>query len=138
MKILQATKKYSNAQARPVFLDFLQIRLPVGALTSILHRISGVILAIGVPLAVYLLDLSLRNEQAFIQVKNLSGHRAFSIAMVLLIWASAHHILAGIRHLLSNVGVGATLHSARCSARLVNFGGLALALLALLATGVLR
>ena len=40
---------------RPVFLDLRHIQMPVGALASIGHRISGVVLAIGVPVVVYLL-----------------------------------------------------------------------------------
>ena len=47
---------------RPVFLDLMRIQMPVGALTSIGHRISGVVLAASVPATVYLLGLSLRDE----------------------------------------------------------------------------
>ena len=46
-------------RVRPVFLNLTQIKLPVGALTSIGHRISGVVLAINVPIAIYLLQRSL-------------------------------------------------------------------------------
>ena len=124
-------KKYSvDFPARPVFLNLAQIKLPVGALTSILHRITGVCLAVGVPFAVYLLDLSLRNQQAFARVAGLFGNLAFKAAMVFLVWALAHHILAGIRHMLTDVNVGSTLHSGRRSAWSVNIGGLVLALLA--------
>jgi len=119
-----------DVPARPVFLNLAQIQLPVGALTSILHRITGVGLAAGVPFAVYLLDISLRNQQGFDRVTGWFGHLAFRAAMVILVWALAHHILAGIRHMLTDINVGATLHSGRRSAWSVNLGGLALALLA--------
>lgn len=115
---------------RPVFLNLAQIQLPVGALTSILHRITGVGLAMGVPFAVYLLELSLRNQQGFDRVTGWFGHLAFRVAMVMLVWALAHHLLAGIRHMLTDINVGSTLHSGRRSAWLVNLSGLALALLA--------
>ncbi len=124
-------KKHSiDFSARPVFLNLAQIQLPVGALTSILHRITGVCLAVGVPFAVYLLDLSLRNQQTFARVTGLFGNLAFKATMVFLVWALAHHILAGIRHMLTDVNVGSTLPSARRSAWSVNVGGLILALLA--------
>lgn len=124
-------KKYPiDSPARPVFLNLAQIQLPVGALTSILHRVTGVCLAVGIPFAVYLLDLSLRNQQAFAKVTILFGNLAFKAAMVFLVWALGHHILAGIRHMLTDVNVGSTLHSGRRSAWSVNIGGLALALLA--------
>ena len=53
---------------------------------------------------------------------------------VLMIWALTHHLLAGVRHLLSDIDVGSHLPAARASAWLVN--GCA-ALVALLSLGVL-
>lgn len=38
---------------RPVFLNLTQIRMPVGALTSIGHRVTGVLLAASVPVCVF-------------------------------------------------------------------------------------
>jgi hypothetical protein len=54
--------------ARPVFFNLMQIQMPVGALASIGHRLSGVLLAAGLPAAVWLLDISLRDEQGFAEV----------------------------------------------------------------------
>lgn len=34
---------------RPVFFNLTQIQLPVGAVTSITHRITGILLAVGIP-----------------------------------------------------------------------------------------
>ena len=115
---------------RPVFLNLMQIELPAGALTSILHRISGVALAAGVPAAVYLLDCSLRSEQAFAEVTVLLGHAAVKVATVLLIWALANHALAGVRHLLTEFNVGSSLPAARRSAWAANATGVAVALFA--------
>ena len=47
---------------------------------------------------------------------------------MLFVWALAHHVLAGIRHLLSDANVGSTLRSARKSAYAANLGGVAVAL----------
>jgi succinate dehydrogenase / fumarate reductase cytochrome b subunit len=116
--------------ARPVFLNLTQIRMPVGALTSIGHRVTGVLLAAGVPVGVFLLDRSLRNEQGFADVSGLLGQGAVQVAVVLLVWALAHHVLAGVRHLLSDFDVGSPLRLARRSAWFVNLGGLAVALFA--------
>ena len=46
--------------ARPVFFNLVQIQMPVGALTSITHRVTGIVLVLGIPYGVYLLDLSLQ------------------------------------------------------------------------------
>ena len=115
---------------RPVFLNLTQIRMPVGALTSIGHRISGIVLAASVPMGVYLLDRSLQNEQAFADVTALLRHGGVKVAIVLVVWALAHHVLAGVRHLLSDFDVGSPLRLARRSAWFVNLGGVAVALLA--------
>ena len=115
---------------RPAFLDLTKIRMPVGALTSIGHRISGVVLTIGVPVVVYLLALSLRDEQSFARVS--SQLRLFPVkaALVILVWAFSHHVLAGVRHLLSDFDIGSPLRSARRSAWFVNLGGVVLAVVA--------
>ncbi len=116
--------------SRPVFLNPMQIQMPVGALSSILHRASGVLLAASIPFDVYLLDLSLRSEPAFAKVTGLFDLPVVKLAALVLIWALAHHVLAGIRHLLTDISVGSTLYPARRSAWLVNLGGVAIALLA--------
>ena len=115
---------------RPVFFNPIQIQLPVGALTSIAHRISGLVLAIGLPLGVYLLHLSLRDAEAFAWVSALFDHWAIKLVAIGFVWALSHHILAGVRHLLSDVDIGSTLSASRRSAFLVNIGGAAVALLA--------
>ena len=115
---------------RPVFLDLTKIRMPVGALTSIGHRISGVVLTIGVPVVVYLLALSLEDEQSFARVSSLLRLVPVRAALVILVWALSHHVLAGVRHLLSDFDIGSPLRSARRSAWLVNLGGVALAVFA--------
>jgi succinate dehydrogenase / fumarate reductase cytochrome b subunit len=112
---------------RPVFLDPRHIQLPVGALASIGHRISGVVLAVGVPLVVYLLALSLRDEQSFALVSSQLRLLPVKAALVALVWALSHHVLAGLRHLLSDFDIGSPLRSARRTAWLVNLGGVALA-----------
>jgi succinate dehydrogenase / fumarate reductase cytochrome b subunit len=116
--------------ARPVFLNLTQIELPAGALTSILHRITGVVLAAGVPAGIYLLDRSLQSEQGFAQVAAILGHAAGKAAAVVLVWALAHHALAGVRHLLSDFDVGSPLRVARRSAWAVNLAGAAVGLVA--------
>jgi succinate dehydrogenase / fumarate reductase cytochrome b subunit len=115
------------AKPRPVFFNLLQIQLPVGALTSITHRVTGLILVSGIPLGAYLLDLSLRSPEGYSRVAALFAALPLRIAAVALAWALAHHLLAGIRHLLSDIDVGSRLPSARRSAWFVNVLGLAIA-----------
>jgi succinate dehydrogenase / fumarate reductase cytochrome b subunit len=118
------------SSTRPMFLNPMRIQMPVGALASILHRATGVLLAASVPFDVYLLDLSLRSEHAFAQMTNWLTLPAIKVVALVLIWALAHHALAGTRHLLTDIGIGSTLNAARRSAWLVNIGGVAVALFA--------
>lgn len=115
---------------RAVFFNLTRIQMPVGAVTSIAHRITGILLAIGIPFGVYLLDQSLRDPQSYVWVTQLFAHSAFKVATLAFIWALAHHLFAGVRHLLSDIDIGSRLPAARRSAWSVNLGGIAVALLA--------
>jgi succinate dehydrogenase / fumarate reductase cytochrome b subunit len=89
-----------------------------------------VVLAVSVPIWLYLWSLSLRDEQGFVMARELIGYVIVRVALVLFMWALAHHVLAGIRHLLSDINVGSTLRSARRSAYAANLGGIAIAFFA--------
>jgi len=118
-------------KTRPTFFNLAQIELPVGALTSIAHRISGLLLAVGTPAAIYLLDLSVRDAAGYARVAALFGEPLFRAASLLFIWALAHHLFAGVRHLLTDIDLGSQLQTARRSAWLANLGGLTVMVLAL-------
>ena len=111
----------------PVFLKLAQIRFPIGAIASIAHRVSGVLLFIALPVVSVLLDTSLRDEAGFASVRDLISSPLAVVAAGVLVWALVHHVLAGIRHLLMDVGIGGELERARASARLVLIAAPALA-----------
>ena len=114
-----------------VFLNLAQIRFPIGAIASIAHRLSGVLLFIALPVLAALLDASLRSEAGFASVRGLLSSPLALVVSGVLAWALVHHVLAGIRHLLMDVGIGGELERARASARLVLLAAPALALLLL-------
>ncbi|HMM73831.1 MAG: succinate dehydrogenase, cytochrome b556 subunit [Gammaproteobacteria bacterium] len=102
--------------SRPVFLNFARIRFPVGAVASIGHRISGVVLACSLPFVFFALDRSMGSEGEFAYLIDVLRSPFGRMALVLLAWACTHHLFAGIRHLLMDVGVGASLTMARRTA----------------------
>ena len=120
----------SSVGPRPVFLNLMRIQMPVGALTSIGHRISGVVLAASVPVAVYLLGLSLRDAVGFSQVIALFAQFPVKALAVIVVWALAQHSLSGVRHLLTDFDIGSPMRVARRSAWFVNLAGVAVAALA--------
>lgn len=91
---------------RPVHLNLLQIRLPVPGVMSILHRVSGALLSIAVPFGIYLLDLSLRGPEGYVQAQLLLDHWFSRLLLLGVFWALLHHLFAGIRYLLLDVDVG--------------------------------
>ena len=113
----------------PVFLNLAQIRFPIGAIASIAHRVAGVLLFIALPVVALMLDASLRTEAGFVAVRDLLSSPLWIATAAVLLWALVHHLLAGVRHLLMDVGVGSELVRARTSARLVLVAAPALTLL---------
>ncbi|WEN43019.1 Succinate dehydrogenase cytochrome b556 subunit [Thauera sp. GDN1] len=113
----------------PVFLNLAQIRFPIGAIASIAHRVAGVLLFIALPVIALTLDVSLRTEAGFASVRDLLSSPFWTVTGAVLLWALVHHVLAGVRHLLMDVGVGSELVQARVSARLVLVGAPVLTLL---------
>jgi len=106
---------------RPYFLDLAAIRLPIGGVVSILHRVSGAALSLTLPGLLYILMLSLRSPEDFRQVADgFGGFFGWAIFMG-LIWALLHHFLAGLRHLGFDLGWGEDKETARRTAWLSLF-----------------
>lgn len=110
----------TTQRSEPVYLNLLRIRFPVGAVISIAHRISGVLLFLSLPLLIYLLELSLQGPEGYIKVLSYIGNCWFQAGLALLIWSLMHHLLSGVRFLLLDIDKGVTLQAARRSAWLVN------------------
>lgn len=105
---------------RPVNLDIGSIKLPITSYVSILHRVSGVVLFFAVSLLLCVFDASLESEQSFQSLK-----KSFTSPLIqFVIWAAlaalAYHFVAGIRHLIMDLGFGEdSFESGRRSALVV-------------------
>jgi succinate dehydrogenase / fumarate reductase, cytochrome b subunit len=95
-----------QAKSRPVFLNLMQIRLPVAGIMSIIHRATGVVMVIAIPLLIYLLDRSLAGEAGFADAAALFGNGLVKLLLFLFLWGLMHHLLAGIRYLLIDIDIG--------------------------------
>jgi succinate dehydrogenase / fumarate reductase, cytochrome b subunit len=95
-----------QTKPRPVFLNLMQIRLPVAGIMSIIHRATGVAMVLSIPLLVYLLDLSLSGPQGFADAGALFGNLLVKLILFLFLWGLMHHLLAGIRYLLIDIDIG--------------------------------
>lgn len=101
---------------RPVYLNLLLIRQPIGAIVSILHRITGAFLALLTPFALWALQASLESAARFEQVRAMLSGGLGRAAVLLALWLLVQHLYSGVRHLLIDIDVGVELHSARRSA----------------------
>lgn len=100
---------------RPRFLNLRKICLPLPGLISILHRISGILMVLSIPVAIYLLDLSLRNEAGFTSANAYAQTLLFKLAATLILWSLSHHLFAGIRFLFLDLDIGIERQQARQS-----------------------
>lgn len=96
----------SVSDNRPFFLNLLKIHLPVTGFISILHRVSGLLMFLAIPLSVYLLDISLQGEQGFEQAVDILQQPLLQLLSLILLWSIIHHLLAGIRFLLTDFEIG--------------------------------
>lgn len=100
---------------RPVTLPLTKLRLPLPGWVSLLHRISGVVLFLALPAMIYALQQSLLGPEEFESIRACFLQPFGRMVLVLLVWALAHHLFAGIRHLLMDLHWGVSHESARNS-----------------------
>ncbi len=115
---------------RPVNLDLTKFHFPLPAITSILHRISGVIIFVAMAFLLWGLDMSLESEQSFNSL--LAVLDGFFAKLILwgILAALAYHFVAGIKHLVMDAGIGEDLESARLFAKVVIAAAVVLIVLA--------
>lgn len=89
----------------PVNLNLFEIKLPIHALISILHRASGFTLFLLIPLMLWLLQQSLGSASDFVALRNLLGNPCFKCVIWGLLSALFYHLIAGIRHLCMDMHV---------------------------------
>ncbi|MCB1648234.1 MAG: succinate dehydrogenase, cytochrome b556 subunit [Pseudomonadales bacterium] len=104
---------------RPKNLDLSTIRFPLPAIASILHRISGVFIFAGVAVLLWLFAESLSSEQGFSNVGMWLGNPIVKLVVWAIVAGLLYHLIAGIKHLLMDLGIGETLEGAKTGASLV-------------------
>lgn len=96
--------KPASPPARPVYrnIHISQIvgyRLPLAGLVSILHRISGAVMFLALPLVLWAFDDSLRSADSHATITQFFSHWFVKLILLGLFWALMHHLVAGVRHL---------------------------------------
>ena len=93
--------------------------MPLTAITSIIHRISGVILFFGMPILLWMFGKSLSSAADFEYLLSLLDNILFKLIFLGIIAALIYHVFAGIKHLFMDRGVGETEQGGKIASRLV-------------------
>lgn len=103
---------------RPVNLPLsrLAMAMPVTAVASFLHRITGVVLFVGVFFLCYLLDRAASNPAGFADAAAILAAPPGKLALWVVLTSLAYHVVAGVKHLLLDFHVGDTLKGGRAGA----------------------
>lgn len=104
---------------RPKNLNLFTIRLPINAVVSILHRVSGMALFLALPLILLALQYSVRSPESYVALTSWLDTWFVKLILIGLSWAFFHHFFAGIRHLMQDIHWMTSLQKARFSGRVV-------------------
>jgi succinate dehydrogenase / fumarate reductase cytochrome b subunit len=104
---------------RPVNLDLGSMRLPITAWASITHRASGVFLFVGMAVLLWALDASLASPDSFAALQESINHPLLKLVMWAVMSGLIYHSLAGIKHLVMDMGIGETMAGGILGVRIV-------------------
>ncbi|MFZ2162428.1 MAG: succinate dehydrogenase, cytochrome b556 subunit [Sideroxyarcus sp.] len=102
-------------KTRPKHLALHKIKLPLSGYVSILHRISGAVLFLALPLLLLLLDQSLRSIETYTSLTESLANPVLKLVLLGLLWAFLHHFCAGLRYLAIDLHLLPDLASARAA-----------------------
>lgn len=101
---------------RPINLNLIAFKWPLPALTSITHRVTGVLLFLGTAVLLYLLQLSLESEAGFEQATELLASPLIKFVVWVIVAGLLYHLIAGVKHLIMDFGIGETLQGGKTGA----------------------
>ena len=101
----ELTKKRPEFRNINAFKDLTTYRMTPAAWVSILHRASGALMFLLLPLIVWLFDTSVSSEisyerfgSAFSAGIGFVPGWLFKLVVLAILWAYVHHLIAGMRH----------------------------------------
>jgi len=121
---------------RPVFLTLWQIKMPLTAIVSILHRISGIAMVVSIPVAAFLFHLALSGPDGYAAAVAFYDSWYIWPLRMFVFWGLLHHLIAGIRHLFMDYDFWLEREQSRLTAK-VTLTTAASLLILLLALGAL-
>lgn len=107
------------SQKRPININPLSIKLPIPALISISHRVSGVLVFLLIPILLWALGTSLASPEGLARSRDLFANPIGYIFGWILFAALVFHLIAGFRHLLMDLHFGDSYRGGKIGAWIV-------------------
>ena len=116
---VKSPRVYTNIHVSQI----VRYRMPMAAIVSILHRISGALLFLLLPLAIWLFDTSVTSEITFDRFRSVFALGVgflpgwfLKLVVLAMIWGYLVHFIAGLRHLWMDVTHSVSMRPGRVSA----------------------
>ncbi len=104
---------------RPVNLDLNTIKFPPSAVSSILHRVTGVAMFFALLFVIWAWAVSVSSPDGFANVQTIMDGVIGKLIAIGTASALTYHILGGIRHVIMDMGHWEELESGNNSARAI-------------------
>jgi succinate dehydrogenase / fumarate reductase cytochrome b subunit len=120
---------------RPTNIGFgsiSQYKFPITAIASILHRVSGVIIFLLIPFLLWAFYLSLKSPVSYAHLQVCFSSSCSRFFAWVFLSALVYHLIAGIKHLLMDIGYFEEL----CCGKIASIAVMALSAIAIVSLGV--
>lgn len=95
------------------------MRLPLTAWASITHRASGVFIFAGMAVLLWALDASLKSPESFADLQACLASPLAKLVLWAIVAGLIYHSVAGIKHLIMDMGIGESFEGGTRGARIV-------------------
>ena len=104
---------------RPVNLDLQTIKFPPSAVSSILHRVTGVAMFFALLFVIWAWAVSVSSPDGFANVQSIMDGVIGKLIAIGTASALTYHILGGVRHVIMDMGHWEELESGNNSAKAI-------------------
>lgn len=104
---------------RPVYLSLSDPAWPITAIASIAHRITGMLLFVGLAYLLWLLNLALSSPAGFDEASAVLAMPLPKLALIGVLGLLIYHLVAGIKHMIMDFHIGDTFEAASSASYVV-------------------
>jgi succinate dehydrogenase / fumarate reductase cytochrome b subunit len=116
---LRIKQAYIVKKQRPVNLELNTIKFPPSAISSILHRVTGVAMFFALLFVIWAWAVSVSSPQGFADVQAIMDGFVGKFVAIGTASALIYHILGGLRHVVMDLGYWEELESGNLSAKAI-------------------